>query len=573
MQHLRRSVAIILLACLAAGCGGSGGSALPAAQPPTSGTQAQQVELTINVPKSAVATKVRPHYISPSTQSMSVVVKQGATTVLSQTANLTATSAGCTSTLASTICTLTLSLSPGSYTASVTTYDQTGAAGNVLSSGQNVPFTVVAGANNFVPVALSGVPASFTVTPQNTVTSGSYAHGFTIAGMQAQAFIVNALDADGNTIVGVGAPTLAVAMTSGSGWTIANPTTAQPNNFTITPATTQNSSATLQITANFSDTTCSLGSAVCTATFNVKNDLPTLFVAACNATNGCGNGDAVLVYAPPYTGTPTTITSSIDAPAQLALDGSQNLYVANLYAGSVGAYAPPYTSAPYATLSTGGLGVQVTPAGAVVLTRFIDGAGVFEYPSIFSSTSTVTLSSYTFNMAQPALDASGNIWLQPIANTLAAYGPPSFNEVDETSVPATTIEAFAISPAGEIYVAGTTLVAVGPVGGTLQSYTLPSGSAFGITYDPSGNAIAATTSGVVILTSSASLLKTITSGVSIGSGPGGLACPQCVAVDNGYDIFVANNNAQTVTIYKPPYASVAVSIPTGYTPEAVLLGP
>jgi hypothetical protein len=146
--------------------------------------------------------------------------------------------------------------------------------------------------------------------------------------MQAQAFIVNALDADGNTIVGVGAPTLAVAMTSGSGWTIANPTTTLPNTFTITPATTQNSSAALQITASFSDSTCSLAGAVCTATFNVKNDLPTLFVAACNATNGCGNGDAVLVYAPPYTGTPTTITSSIDAPAQLALDGSQNLYVA-----------------------------------------------------------------------------------------------------------------------------------------------------------------------------------------------------------------------------------------------------
>jgi hypothetical protein len=567
-------VCLLLIVLTVAGCGG-GSTGLPAPQP-TAGITAHtaQVDVVITIPKtSAAPSRVRPHYISPSTQSLTLAVMQGGVPVINETANLTPTSSGCSSTLASTVCTLTLALDPGNYTATITTYDQSLGAGNVLSEGQNIAFTVVAGTNNQIELTLSGVPASYVVSPQNLVTSGSFAHGFTIAGMQAQSFIVAALDADGNYIVGTGAPTYTIAETSGTGWTIANPSTAQPNNFTITPATTQNSSATLQITANFSDTTCSLGSAVCTATFTVKNDLPTLFVAACNATNGCGNGDAVLVYAPPYTGTPTTITSSIDGPAQLALDGSQNLYVANLYAGSVGAYAPPYTSAPYATLSTGGLGVQVTPAGAVVLTRFIDGAGVFEYPSIFSSTSIATLSSYTFNMAQPALDASGNIWLQPIANTLAAYGPPSFNEVDETSVPATTIEAFAISPAGEIYVAGTTLVAVGPVGGTLQSYTLPSGSAFGITYDPSGNAIAATTSGVVILTSSASLLKTITSGVSIGSGPGGLACPQCVAVDNGYDIFVANNNAQTVTIYKPPYASVTVSIPTGYTPEAVLLGP
>ena len=565
---------ILGLLLMTAACGGgSSGSVPPVA--PAKGTQAQQVQFVINAPKTSLtALKAHPNYLSPSTQSMKLVVTQGATTVLTQNANLTVTSSGCTSTLASTICTLMIALNPGSYDASVTTYDQPGEAGNVLSSGQNVPFTVVAGTNNLVPVALSGVPASFTVTPQNNVTAGSFAHGFTIAGMQAQSFIVNALDADGNVIVGVGAPTLTIAMSSGSGWTIGNPTTTLPNTFTIAPATTQNSSATLQITASYGDTTCSLSGAVCSATFGVKNELPTLFVAAC-ATSGCGTGsDAVLAYAPPYTGTPTTITNDVDGPVQLGLDGSQNLYVANAYGGYVSAYAPPYTSSAYALLSTaGGLGIQVTPGGSLLVTKFLSGpASVIEFPSIFASSS-IALNTFNLNIAQPALDPRGNIWLQSSPNALTSYAPPSFLPGGDTNVPPTTIEAFAVSSGGTVYVAGSTLIAVGPAGGTLQSYTLPSGAAYGITYDPSGNAIAGTTSGVLVLTSGASLVKTITSGVSITGGPGGLAVPQCVAVDNGYDIFVANNAAQTVTIYEPPYISTAVTIPTGYTPEGVLLGP
>jgi YD repeat-containing protein len=565
-----------VLAFALAGCGGGSSGVPPAASTTNGGAHTVPVSIVINVPKSTSApSRVRPHYISPSTQSVTLVVMQGATTVLSETVNLTVNSNGCTSTLASTLCVLNIALDPGSYTASIATYDQTGASGNLLSSGQNVPFTVVAGANNQVAFALSGVPASYTVAAQNTVTSGNYANGFTIAGMQAQAFTVVALDADGNYIVGAGAPAYTIAESSGSGWTVTNPAAAQPNNFTITPATTQNSSATLQITASFSDSTCTLAGAVCTATFNVKNDLPTLFVAACDATNGCGHTDAVLIYAPPYTGAPTVISESGGGPLSLALDGDKNLYVANTYGGLLSAYAPPYTNGAYITFSTIPLAVQVTAAGEVVMTANLSGPGsVYIYPSIFgTSTPTMSLPAYNSNDATAALDPNGNVWLVQAANELTAYGPPSFSSPSDTSVPPTTIWAFAISASGEVYVAGSTLVAVGPAGGTLQSYTLPSGTAYGITYDPSGDAIAATTAGVVVLTSGASLIKTITSGVSITGGPGGLACPQCVAVDNGYDIFVANNNAQTVTIYKPPYASVAVSIPTGYTPEALILGP
>ena len=561
---------------LLTGCGGgTGGSAPAVPKLPSGGQQPQTVSVVINIPKATVSSsKTRPNYISPATQSLTLIVKRGATVALSETANLTPTSSGCASTLASTQCTLTLSLDPGSYTASLSTYDGTNGTGNVLSAGQNVPFTVVAGTNNAIPLTLSGVPASFIVTPQNNVTSGSYAQGFTIAGMQAQTFLVNTLDADGNTIVGAGAPTLAVAMTSGSGWTIANPTATLPNTFAITPATTQNSAATLQITASFSDSTCSLSNAVCTVTFNVKNDLPTLFVAACS-TSGCGGGsDAVLVYAPPYTGTPTTITSSIDGPEQLALDGSQDLYVANTSGGTIYAYSLPYGS-PFAGIGGAVRGVQVMPNGTMLVTTALAGPSqtIFEYSSIFAATTNIlALSPSATNQAVAVLDANGNAWLQESTDALSELLPPQGDGgATTTTVPSTTIEAFVVSPAGNVYVAGTTLVALGAAGSTLTGYTLTSGHAYGVTYDPSGDAIAATTSGVLIVSPSASLLTTITSGVSIATPT--QSAGQIIACDDGYDIFVANTGAQTVTIYEPPYTSTAVTIPTGYVPQAVLLGP
>jgi hypothetical protein len=202
-------------------CSGGGGdrvNSVPAVLPPTAANAHASVTFTIAVPQKATSSRTRPAYVSPATQSMTIAVLQGVTAVVSQTVGLTASSTGCTSSLAGITCTLQLTLNPGSYTASITTYDGANGTGNALSTAQGVAFTVMAGQNNLVPLSLSGIPASIVV---NALSSTSVN--------------VVAKDADGNYIVGSGAPVYTAAKISGSTVvTINQPTTSQPNVISFT---------------------------------------------------------------------------------------------------------------------------------------------------------------------------------------------------------------------------------------------------------------------------------------------------------------------------------------------------
>jgi hypothetical protein len=194
-------LALLSVAAMLSGCAG-GGDAVPApsAREPA-GPKRVPARFVITIPAKVTtnaklrppsvasatlagragspAAQVRPQYVSPSTQSMNIDVTQGATQVLNETANLTPSSTGCTSTLASTQCTLTLSLAPGTFTATVTTYDQVNAGGNLLSAGQNVDFTIVEGAANTITLTLSGIPTSYLIASDSSVTTGTVSGGFT----------------------------------------------------------------------------------------------------------------------------------------------------------------------------------------------------------------------------------------------------------------------------------------------------------------------------------------------------------------------------------------------------------
>ncbi|HEY9086024.1 MAG TPA: hypothetical protein VIN40_08870 [Candidatus Tyrphobacter sp.] len=254
-----RLIPSLLAAALLAGCaGGSHGSSALPSLPSQAAKRSGTATFVITVPKSSTqsatsalrqaqgATRqaVRPQYVSPATQSIAVDIT-GPTDV-NETANLTVNSAGCTSTLASVVCTLTIpGLQPctspptNCYTATLTTYDQTGGTGNVLSAAQAIAFTITAGATNTISLTLSGVPVTTLVTPADSNTAANGSGGYDVIGQGAHKFIAESLDADGNIIAGPGAPLFTIGTPSGSlsGVTTSPSTTTSsaPNNFTVTP--------------------------------------------------------------------------------------------------------------------------------------------------------------------------------------------------------------------------------------------------------------------------------------------------------------------------------------------------
>ena len=246
-----------LLTAGLAGCGGGGaGGAGPAAvlpgSPglPTTGAAAN-AHVVISIPKPSASTGRTPAYVSPATQSISVAVDGGTPTVQ----NLSSSSPNCSSAGAAypLNCTVPVSAAAGSHTLTFITYDQPNAAGNKLSAN-SISVTFVAGQNPAIPVVLAGVPTSFQVasatamSPSSIVGSATTGYQFLMA--STSKMLIVALDADGNYIVGPGAPTIAASLTgvtAGSGIAIAPVGGGNPNLFAL--ASTGAGSATLALSA------------------------------------------------------------------------------------------------------------------------------------------------------------------------------------------------------------------------------------------------------------------------------------------------------------------------------------
>lgn len=333
------------------------------------------------------------------------------------TTGLTPTSTGCESSLATTVCTFSYLLAPGSYTATITTYDEAPVGGSipagakVLSTAQGVAFTITAGQTNDVGLTLSGVPTAIAIVPFSGFTAGTLGQTIDLIGLGAHKFMVQALDADGNTIFGAGSPTFSVASSGSLGVTLGQPSTAAPNAFSVSPPPAYSSAtATVTVTASYAGQAtdgCAQSGAVCTASFAVdmKELIATLqsssfdlyeagqtaalasitfttgtapvsgqsaftfdsagdlVIATCQV--GCAYGyggtpDAVRIYAPPYDAAPITITKGIYHVESLALDSGGNLWVGSCYTCEVGGadtitkYTPPFSSSsvPALTIST-----------------------------------------------------------------------------------------------------------------------------------------------------------------------------------------------------------------------------
>lgn len=377
-----------------------------------------------------------------------------------QTVGLTPTSTGCSSSLASTTCTLQLPLSPGSYSASISTFDGTSGAGNELSTAQAVAFTVVASQNNTVPLTLSGIPAQMDLTYQG---SGK--------------FSIVALDADANYIVGAGAPTFTVAKSGGAtAVTITQPTTAQPNAFSIVGAAA--GSETLTVTAGYpagATSGCSQAGAVCTRSFTAANNQ---YVYAINY-----DGQNVLGFSVPFTSSSQTpafnfsdgyypygnqialdtkgdlffasyydysepvleVAAGSASPISLfstyayglATDSNNDLFVSSYENGNVEEYAPPYTGTAINTFTTSYPWSMALDSNNDLFVGNYDYSYITEYPYSGGSYGGPVEIPTGSEPTEVWFDASGDLWVgNSSSGTVEEFKPP----FSALSTPAVTID-------------------------------------------------------------------------------------------------------------------------------------
>jgi hypothetical protein len=478
------------VACvLLAGCSGAG-HALGSL--PNTGLQASQrasASLRIVIPpKSALPTSStarKPAYISPATQSIAVsFAPAGGGSPLTFNQNLTtAANPNCTASLVSTLlCTVSFSLPSGSYTATFATYDgllQNGEpTGNVLSANQSLPVTIAIGQANAISVSLAGIPASLVALPQisgRITPTGTAA--FTMGTcFQSEIVSVYALDADGDVIIGPGAPVPSLSTGGSSLVAVDVPSASNPNAFPLYRTAPITNGTPVTLTAGLTalaaaggagippqslaftfasqvgDDSCGVVSTWQSGglTYPVGVAIPafnSLIVftdAQTNDVMGSNGGSSTYLIA--GNGSATSVDGSngsagFNAPTGLAWLGHTVIYVAETGANKI------------RSITLGGSNVTATVAGTGTL-GFTNGPGAsatFSAPTavaVNQMTGTVYVAD-TGNNAIRAVDAMGNV------TTYAGTGVAGFRDGPAAVAQFNAPQGVALDAAGNLYVADT----------------------------------------------------------------------------------------------------------------------
>jgi hypothetical protein len=243
MNHLRLAVLVGSAFFAFAACAGSSTGMNQSAVLPGSGPshRATHAHLRIKVPpqKHHRKIRVRGHYISPATASLTYAV----TPALSSEStggeiDISTSNPNCHTTGVAGYLTCTIDIAgtvPGTpYTFSFITWDAAGGTGNQLSANDGVPFTANAGQNNELQATLGGIASSFAIAPMpGPRMSGSNAL-YDVYGSDPVKFSVVAMDADDNFILGPGAPQPSVVLAGGAPAAIASVGPNSPNEWALT---------------------------------------------------------------------------------------------------------------------------------------------------------------------------------------------------------------------------------------------------------------------------------------------------------------------------------------------------
>lgn len=189
--------------------------------------------LTVVVPQpsknaTVSASARRPEYVSSSSAKLVVAVNGGTPSSY----GLTSTSPGCTVVQGNTQCLLQVPATAGNDSLALTIEDGTG---NVLSKNV-VNAKIAAGVSTPVNVTLAGIPASVAIVPGRGSTIEDSANpAWHVPGLLPQPVEVEALDADGNVIIGAGAPVIGTpTITAGSAYAaIVSAQTTDPNAYLL----------------------------------------------------------------------------------------------------------------------------------------------------------------------------------------------------------------------------------------------------------------------------------------------------------------------------------------------------
>jgi hypothetical protein len=483
-------------------------TAAPNATPASKAGTSAKLTILVPRPVSGTAARRRPAYVSPSSTALNLAVNGGAVT----TYGLTPNSPGCAVQSAVLACTFAIVAPAGNDSLALSLLD---GAGNVLSRNV-VSAQIAAGTSTPVSVTLDGVPASVAVVPGTNAFVDTSTPPYHVPGLFALPVEVEPLDADGNVIIGPGAPQIdAVSVSSGTAYaTVASAGSTDPAAYVVKPKGGAAGGQTIAVSATVKGLMLGDGTvsqpvtASSTFTFtpalvvasgravtavSVESGAPFAQFSVCPgecgtniandlASDASGNiyVDYTTLFGPAVNSNISVFPSGATVPANVLaatngvhsvggiyIDSQNALWVANGNTGSFGrgTHTPPAIAkfAPLAsspeltianTFSQPG-GIAVDGSGNVFESDPFNTATVVEYPS-GSSTVSATLSDPS--LAAPsnlATDASGGLYVIDATNDDIAYfaaGQTALTSTLTDSSFANGIDDMLVDPSGNLWV-------------------------------------------------------------------------------------------------------------------------